>query len=90
MPTVEYKIAEGDGYLAVAQDAQNVTVSFEEGVGQYRIADKPPASAPATTRRGQYLGQQPQSMALAAGEACWVKGSGWLVITADTPLVSES
>lgn len=90
MPTVEYRITEGEGYLAVAQDAQNVTISFEDGVGQYRIAAKPPSAAPATARRGQYLGLEPASMALSAGEACWVKGSGWLIITADTPLLSES
>ncbi|MEM6373735.1 MAG: hypothetical protein AAF727_13270 [Pseudomonadota bacterium] len=65
--------------LDVATGAQNVTVSFADGSGEWQIT-----SGGALSRHGHWLGQKSASLALADGETLTITGAGILVATADT------
>lgn len=67
------------GPLDVASGAQNVTVSFEDGVGEWQIRTGTTVSA-----HGHWLGQRSYSTALVAGETLTLTGTGVLVATADS------
>lgn len=77
MATESKNAPEGD--VDVAVGPQQVTVSFEDGVGIWKINEGGSVAA-----RGHWLGQRSFSMSLTAGQTVVLNGTGIMVATADT------
>lgn len=73
--------------LLVASGPQNVTISFDEGTGDWFLQDGNPTTAPTARTHGHELLREPASMALVADQGLYVRGTGKLVLTCTTPAI---